>query len=135
MIKNSENVKYLIHNTSKIILKKKKTQIEDYKDLRTLAIMPAMIMVFDKLIAKVIDKEIKRDLSPNQHGARESRNTLTTKLQLIYTMNSKEYNKILLIDLKKAFDLVVHEILLKAIDEAIKDQNDKCILKNVHKIY
>ena len=92
-------------------------------------------MVFDKLIAKVIDKEIKRDLSPNQHGARENKNTMTAKLQLLYTMNQKGYNKILLIDLKKAFDLVDHNILLQSIEETIKDQNDKLILKNIFKIY
>jgi len=74
MIKNSENTKYLIHNTSKIILKKKKTQIEDYKDLRALAKMPAMIMVFDKLIAKVYEqRNNKRPIAESTRSKRKQK--------------------------------------------------------------
>ena len=70
-IQNSESIHLFIHNTSKIILKKKKTEIKGYEDLRPIAIMPAMIMAFDKVIAKIIDKDIKKELSVNQHGGKD----------------------------------------------------------------
>ena len=66
--KNSESIQLLIHNISKIILKKKKSEIKSFGDLRPIAIMPAMIMAFDKVVAKIIDKDIKKNLSANQHG-------------------------------------------------------------------
>ena len=81
--KNSESIQLLIHNISKIILKKKKSEIKSFGDLRPIAIMPAMIMAFDKVVAKIIDKDIKKNLSANQHGGRENRGTNTAKIQMI----------------------------------------------------
>ena len=135
MMKNNQNAKFFLHNTSKIILKKKKAEIKSYSDLRALAIMPAMVMVFDKILAKIIDSNIKSTLSNNQHGGRQNRNTTTAKIQLAYNINTKGYDKILLIDLRKAFDLVNHEQIIKAIDNKIKDTTDKTILKNILQIY
>ena len=48
--------------------------------------MTAMIMVFDKLLEKVIDSDIKSHLSVNQHGGREHISTTTAKIQMIYSM-------------------------------------------------
>ena len=133
--KNSESIQLLIHNISKIILKKKKSEIKSFGDLRPIAIMPAMIMAFDKVVAKIIDKDIKKNLSANQHGGRENRSTNTAKIQMIYTMKKKGYTKILFIDLKKAFDMVDHKSLIVAIENKIKNQYHKEILKNILTIY
>ena len=88
-IQQKPDAKYLIHNTSKIILKKKKAEIGGYSGLRALAIMPAMIMVFDKLLAKV-DSYINSHLSVNQHGGREQLRTTTAKIQMIYNMTKND---------------------------------------------
>ena len=135
MVKNNQNAKFFLHNTSKIILKKKKTEIKSYSDLRALAIMPPMVMVFDKILAKIIDANIKSTLSNNQHGGRHNRSTTTAKIQMVYNIQTKGYDNILLIDLRKAFDLVNHEQIIKAIDNKIKDPTDKMILKNILQIY
>jgi len=132
---NCENIDMLFHNISKIILKKKKAEIKEYTDLRPIAIMPSMIMAFDKVVAKIIDKEIKEKLSINQHGGRHKRSTNTAKVQLIYTMNRKGYTKLLLIDKKKAFELIDNKSLLEAIEKKIDNPNLKQVLKNILTIY
>ena len=46
-------------------------------------------------------------------------------------MNKKGYTKILLIDLKKAFDLIDHNSLREAIEKKIDNPNLKQVLKNI----
>ena len=65
----------IIHNTCKIILKKKKKEINWYEDLRALSIMPVFILSFYKILSAANDKEIKEQLSVNQHGGREKHGT------------------------------------------------------------
>ena len=48
-LKNNKTSKILIHNLSKLLLKKKKDNVESINDLRGIAIMPAVIMVLDKI--------------------------------------------------------------------------------------
>ena len=134
MMKNNKNAKFFLHNASKVILKKKKTEIKSYSDFRTLAIMPAMVMIFDKILAKIIDANSKSTPSNNQHGGRHNRSATTAKIQMAYNIKILGYDKILLMDLQKAFDLVNHEQIIKAIDNKIKDPFDKKILKNILQI-
>ena len=53
-IELSQGSKFIIHTTSRIILKKKKQNIETWSDLRSISIMPAMIMVHDKILRSII---------------------------------------------------------------------------------
>ena len=130
-----QDAKLVIHNTSKIMLKKKKQEIAGYEDLRALSIMPATIMAFDKIIALAIDKENKSKMSPNQHGGREKQGTNTAKIAMYYKMQTKGFNKILLIDLKKAFDMVNRKILQSDIINKFKISDTTKILLNITKIY
>ena len=57
-INNIEGSQYLIHNMSKTILKKKKAEISNYGDLRGISIMPAIIMVHDKILLQIINEDI-----------------------------------------------------------------------------
>ena len=59
------NTNFLIHNKCRLITKKKKDIIESYKDLRGIAIMPAIIMIIDKIIAPTIKKLADPLLSKN----------------------------------------------------------------------
>ena len=52
-LKISQNSNIIIHTTSRIILKKKKENIENWTDLRSLNIMPAAIMVHDKILRSI----------------------------------------------------------------------------------
>ena len=93
ILKTKVNNNLIIHNTSKIILKKKKQEINGYEDLRALSIMPAFIMSFDKIISAEIDKEIKEQLSVNQHGGKENHGTNTAKIAMLYNMEKKNIIK------------------------------------------
>ena len=82
-------------------------------------------MVFDKLLAKVINTDIKSNLSVNQHGGREHMSTTTAKIQMIYNMAKNGYDKILLIDLRKAFDLADYLSLKDSINRKGEDKINK----------
>ena len=59
---SSQTGNLLIHNTSKILLKQKKEIVESSKDLRPISIMPAIIMVIDKIVNS---KPISTTIHPN----------------------------------------------------------------------
>ena len=61
--------------------------------------------------------------------------TTIKKIQMAYNIKTKGYDKILLIDLQKAFDFVNHELIIKAIDNKIKDPTDKMMLNKILQIY
>ena len=50
----SDTGNYLIHNKSKIILKKKKSNIETFGDVRVIHVMPTFVIIFDKVIGAII---------------------------------------------------------------------------------
>jgi len=62
-------------------------------------------MPFNKIITATIDKEIKEQLSVNQQGGRDKFGINTVKIATLNNIEKKGYNKILLIDLKKVFDM------------------------------
>ena len=92
-------------------------------------------MVFVKVLEKVIDSDIQTHLSVNQHGGREHMSTTTAKIQMTYNMAKNGYDKILLKDLRKAFDLVDHLSLKDTINKKVVDQINKKVLLNVLSIY
>ena len=102
---NSENSSLLFHNTSKFFFKKKSDIVEDYTDLRGLVILPAVIKVLDKLLSPIISKLMKNIIA-SQHGGRQQRGINTAKMELLYGAKIKGYNKVLLIDIKRAFDTI-----------------------------
>ena len=55
----------LLHTTSKLLLKKKKDNINSFGDLRGISIMPAILMVLDKLSINFIKKTSKPILKQN----------------------------------------------------------------------
>jgi len=50
-------------------------------------------MASDKVDAKIIDKDIKKNLSTNQHIGKENRSTNAAKIQMIYKMKKKGNKK------------------------------------------
>ena len=133
-ISNIEGSQYLIHNTSKTILKKKKAEITNYGDLRGISIMPAIIMVHDKILSQIINEDIDSILDINQFGGRQGLDTTSAKALINYKATVEEMKKILLIDLRKAFDTIDRAILENKITKDNKLQTKK-ILLNILKIY
>ena len=133
-INKIEGSQYIIHNISKTILKKKKPEIANYGDLRGLSIMPAIIMVHDKILSQIINEDIDSILDINQFGGRQGLDTTSAKTLINYKATEEDMNKILLIDLRKAFDTVDRKIL----ENKIKKDNNlqtKKVLLNILKIY
>ena len=52
-----------------------------------------MVMLFNKILAKIIDANIKSTLSNNQQGGRHNKNTTTAKIQMAYNIKTKGYDK------------------------------------------
>lgn len=121
-----------MHTTSKIILKKKKEQIQSYKNLR-LAIMPAWSIVLDKLLFKIVSPTMNNTLYPNQFGL-SHKGDVTTKVNIIYDIIKKAVNENILTDITKAFDTVNRTILRKKID-TLPQNTPKSLLKDILDIY
>ena len=72
--------------------------------------MPAIIMVHDKILSQIINEDIDSILDINQFGGRQGLDTTSAKTLINYKATEEDMNKILLIDLRKAFDTVDRKI-------------------------
>ena len=133
-LKHNKTNKIIIHNISKLLLKKKKDIIESMNDLRGIAIMPAIIMVLDKITILYSSPMGNRMLSKYQHGGRTQYSTNTAKMNLIYSAKTKGYTYCLLLDLSKAFDKV-DRTKLRTVISNLSDNQLRQILLNTLSIY
>ncbi|MGL4948070.1 MAG: hypothetical protein ACRC42_01650, partial [Mycoplasma sp.] len=92
IIKNP-NISMIIHQTSKLILKKKTSIINSYEDLRGIAIMPVIVMVFDKLISPYIKDITEPLISKQQFAWRQQSDTNIARLDWAFTAATKGYKK------------------------------------------
>ena len=90
----------------------------------------------DKILYPIISDTLEPKLNKNQFGGRKGLDTTLAKLLINYKATTKSMEKILLIDLKKAFDLVDRSILIKKIetDNNLK-QHQKQLIKHILEIY
>ena len=129
-MKTIEDIKYLIHNKVRTILFKKKIDADEQKNLRTISIIPAWLMVLEKIAKPIIQKIINEHIIKNQFGFRPKSDCGLAKAMIFYNAQKYKYNKALLIDIKKAYDTVNLEILEKIIDKTFINQNIKTLLLN-----
>ena len=113
--------KLFIHRTSKIILFKKAQDVKDFKDLRPISIIPAFLIVLEKLIQPIIKQALKGKISLRQYGFRDSSDVNMAKVRLAFLARKKGLKKALLVDLRKAYDTVDLEILKKKIKEKFSE--------------
>ena len=81
---NNKTGALLLHRTSKLLLKKKKENITSYNDLRGISIMPAILMVLDKLTISFTKNTTNQFLNKNLHGGHKGYNTNSAKLGILY---------------------------------------------------
>ncbi len=132
-IQKTPQVNLLIHRTSKILLKKKTEITDSWKDLRPITIMPAIYMVFDKIIMQGRKSSLKTYNWGQQNGAREGFSVTTAKMNIIYCASKLNMNHIMILDITKAFDTVDRHLLRKVINQKAKTTN--AILANILNLY
>lgn len=104
-------------------------ETSDPSSYRPISVLSAINIIFEKLLAKRITSFLDKYqiLSPEQHGFRSKHSTssaIVKLTQIINTaLNDNKLATVVFVDLKKAFDTVDHQILLKnynAMDSEIK---------------
>ena len=93
-------------------------------------------MVHDKILCPIITEILESNLNNNQFGGRKGLDTTLAKILINYKATTENMEKILLIDLKKAFDLLDRDILKNKIQQDSKlNQQQKQIIENIIVIY
>ena len=110
-----KSFKLFIHGISKTVLFKKKEKISGGTDIRVINIIPAWLIILEKLASYKVKELLMTKINKIQFGFRENSDCNVAKL-MIWVNNLKTgYNKHLLIDIKKAIDSINREILKKMI--------------------
>ena len=101
---------------------KKKGEVTDPDNYRPISCLPYLGKIFEKCLASRLISFCNKFslISSSQFGFQSNKSTgdaLIHLTEIIYrSLNNKEYNATILIDLKKAFDSVSHKLLLKKLE-------------------
>lgn len=103
-----------------------KNEIENY--YRGICIQSVLVKMFDKLLARLIQKHLGPIINENQHGFRRNRDTTSNLLELdthvaMNCLQIQTQTDIIYIDLAKAFDRDDHSILARKLC-TLSCQND-----------
>ena len=93
-----------------------------FTNYRSVALLPQLSKVLEKLFFKRFNKFIDTNdlLSDSQYGFRRNRSTFLAILELVEEISSaidkKDYTIGVFIDLRKGFDTIDHNLLLKKLE-------------------
>ena len=102
-----------------IIPFQKEGDTKDANNLRPISLLPLPDKILEKLVQKQLSHYLENNniLDENQRGFRPKHSTTDSFVKLtenIYlAMNNREFTTVVYVDLRKAFDTVNHQILLK----------------------
>ena len=115
IIESENNKNLFLHNKTKVILFNKTEEVENWKQLRPIKIIPAWLITLEKLIKPLLDDIINPTISKYQHGLKPNSNINFAKMTILYNIKrNKKYS--LLIDIEKAYDSVDRTILYEKIE-------------------
>ena len=117
LLSNNNSIDKLIHPNIKILFIKKKIDADELNDLRPISILPAWVIVLEKLAKPLIDKIVENKISKAQFGFKSGSDCGIAKTMILYKCRKYNYNKSLLIDIKKAYDSVNRDILKNIISK------------------
>jgi len=124
----------LLWKQSDIIPLPKSSQI-NISQLRPISLLPNMSKVFEKIILKYLQPYFSNFINKNQHGFMPKHSTSTCLIsiqdKITQLLDRSEISAVTLVsfDLKKAFDLVPHHLLLQKLSSFIP-QNILILLRN-----
>ena len=101
-----KSFKCFIHGISKTVLFKKKETISGGTDIRVINIIPAWLIILEKLASYKVKELLMTKINKIQFGFRENSDCNVAKLMIWINSLENGYNKHLLIDIKKAFDSI-----------------------------
>ena len=127
-LSDNESIQFFIHNSIRVILVKKKEDAESQKDLRSISILPAWLIVLEKISKEIVCKLINKKITINQYGFKEGSDCSIAKTMIYYKSKKYNYNKALLIDVCKAYDSVNRNKLKEIIINNYKDEEAKFLI-------
>ncbi|MGL5920981.1 MAG: reverse transcriptase domain-containing protein [Bacteroidales bacterium] len=89
------------------------------EDLRAICIHPAWLMVLEKIALPFVKNLIDGKISLNQFGFKEHSDCNLAKAMVVYNAKKKGMDKLILIDVRKAFDSIDRIILRRKIIELL----------------
>ena len=92
-------------------------------------------MVLEKLAKPIIQKLINQKLNKNQFGFRPKSDCGIAKAMIFFNAKKYQFNKSLLIDIKKAYDTVNLDKLINIVNENFNNEVDRTIINSFIKIY
>ncbi|MGL4521223.1 MAG: reverse transcriptase domain-containing protein [Bacilli bacterium] len=92
-------------------------------DLRPICILPAWLIILEKIASPILKEVLKGKLITTQYGFREESDPNIAKIMMIYNASKGEMKKNLLIDIKKAFDSIDRKILEEKIKNLLGDNS------------
>ena len=119
-----------------IIPLQKDGNANDVNNLRPVSLLPLPGKILEKLIQEKLSHylEFNNILDVKQGGFRPNHSTTDTAVKLTediyYAMNNKKATAVVYVDLRKAFDTVNHQILLKKLHKIVIGNNLKKWFQN-----
>ncbi|KAI5646733.1 reverse transcriptase (RNA-dependent DNA polymerase) domain-containing protein [Phthorimaea operculella] len=114
----------------------KKDQVNDYKDLRPISILPAASKILEKTMTKQLSAYLEglNIIPENQSGFRKGRSTCTTLAQvsdeILSSLDQGLVSILILLDFLRAFDCIEQKLLLSKLKYYGLDDNSILLLSN-----
>ena len=103
-------------------------------DIRVINIYTGWLIILEKLALSRIKQSISEKINQQQLGFRKGSDCNMAKILTWYNSSKMDYKKLLLIDIRKAFDSIDRKKLKEMIQTDFKE-NDKTLLMNFIDIY
>jgi len=99
-------------------LPKKRPPTSIEKDIRPISLTPIVAKTFESLVLKWVDDAIRDHIDPHQFGCVKGAGTTDALVELMHKWyeaadRNETFVRVLLLDYKKGFDLINHEILIE----------------------